>query len=218
MNAFSKKHLIGLLRNYFHFQQLNQNHSRMIFAHNPRSKDLSAEIIKDRIVKTENEIRRILVSKLNDESSHYSVTVDHWTSASNQTYAGMTVHFIDKKFELCSLTLGCFLHVGETKSEDALHDFAFRLIRDSNLDYRKMTAIATDTTANMNKFGELCEKENIPHVHCIDHVLQLTAVKAFKDENYDNHSLDVTTVANNSQFINPPIQKSCLMKKVRSIV
>jgi hypothetical protein len=44
-----------------------------------------------------------------------------------------------------------------------------------------IVACVTDTTGNMSKFGRLLEDLGVSHIFCADHVLQLTAKKAYLD-------------------------------------
>ena len=101
----------------------------------------------------------------------------------------MTVHWIDHDWISHSIPLGCFLHTGKSDAENLLDDFAIKIFTDCGFDELDVCAIVSDTTGNMNKFGELLDDLHILHIYCTDHVLQLTAKKAFfesKNE-YDGH-------------------------------
>jgi hypothetical protein len=58
-----------------------------------------------------------------------------------------------------------------------------RVIDSYGLDISKVVALVSDTAANMNVFGKLLAAKGVPHLYCIDHVLQLTAKLAFDDRN-----------------------------------
>ena len=85
--------------------------------------------------------------------------------------------------------MGCFLHEGESDHSNLVDDFAAKLFTDCGFDNLIITAVVSDTTGNMNKFGELLEEMDISHIYCTDHVLQLTAKKAFYESGneYENH-------------------------------
>lgn len=91
----------------------------------------------------------------------------------------MTCHWIDKDFSLQNVVLGCFLHEGESTSDEVLDDFAVKLFQECGFDNLNISAVVTDTTGNMNLFGQMLEDLKIPHIYCTDHVLHLSARKAF---------------------------------------
>jgi hypothetical protein len=115
-----------------------------------------------------------------------TITCDHWTSVAKQSYCGMTAaYWIDEDFKLHSCTMGCcWLHEGGSSTEDLRDAFLIHLFRDDcKFDLNKMNivACARDTTGNMNKFSRLLEDLGVSHIFCADHVLQLTAKKAYLD-------------------------------------
>ena len=98
----------------------------------------------------------------------------------------MTCHWADQNFVLHSVPLGVFLHEGSSDSESLVDDFAIKIFKDCGFGDINISAMVSDTTGNMNKFGQLLEALHIPHVYCTDHVLQLSAKIAF----YDNSQHD----------------------------
>ena len=101
----------------------------------------------------------------------------------------MTCHWIDKDWKLQNVPLGCFLHEGESDNKALLDDFAVKIFNDCGFENLNIVAVVSDTTGNMNKFGELMERLKIAHIYCTDHVLQLTAKKAFYESknDYEEH-------------------------------
>jgi hypothetical protein len=95
----------------------------------------------------------------------------------------MTAHWIDEDFKLHSCTMGCWLHEGGSSAEDLRDAFLVNLFKDCKFNLAKMNIVAcvTDTTGNMSKFGRLLEDFGVSHIFCADHVLQLTAKKAYLD-------------------------------------
>ena len=94
-------------------------------------------------------------------------------------FKGMTCHWVDKQYKINNVVLGCFLHEGESQSESLVDDFAVKIFRECGFDMVNISAVVSDTTGNMNKFGKMLEDLNIPHIYCTDHVLQLTAKIAY---------------------------------------
>jgi hypothetical protein len=88
------------------------------------------------------------------------------------------------------LKVGCFLHEGSSDSEHVLSDFAEKLFMKCGFDKANIIAVTTDTTGNMDKFGRLLKKVGIHHIYCTDHLLNLTAKKAYKDSSQDSEEVD----------------------------
>ena len=94
----------------------------------------------------------------------------------------MTAHWSDKNYKMHSVVLGCFLHEGESSAEGLVDDFAIKIFKDCGFSTLNISAVVTDTTGNMNKFGLFLEDLEIPHIYCTDHVLQLSAKIAYYDK------------------------------------
>ena len=105
-----------------------------------------------------------------------------------KSIVGMTCHWVDDECSLHSAVLGCFLHEGESTSDNVLDDFAVKLFQECGFSKLKIVAVVSDTTGNMNLFGTMLEELGIPHIYCTDHLLHLIARKAFysKKNSYCN--------------------------------
>jgi hypothetical protein len=118
------------------------------------------------------------------EGKHYSVTCDHWTSLAQENYGALTLHLIDN-FELKTFILSCRKHPnGATAAE--LETQLTSDLTSWGLDSDLLFSIVTDTASNMNSLGEKImgwnEGSFVRHHYCADHILQLTAVKAFSGD------------------------------------
>lgn len=114
----------------------------------------------------------------------YSITCDHWTSAAQENYGALTLHLIHN-FELKTFVLSCMKHPNGTCATEV----EAQLVTDLNswcLEKRRFFAAVTDTASNMNAFGASIsswrEAVFLRHHYCADHVLQLTAVKAYSGD------------------------------------
>jgi hypothetical protein len=123
-----------------------------------------------------------------------TITRDHWTYVAKQSYCGMTAHWIDEDFKSHSCTMGCWLHERGSTAEDLREAFLINLFKDCNFDLGKVNFVAcvTGTTGNMSKFGRLLEEMGVSHILCADHVLQLTAKKAYLDSWFNAGTNGVT--------------------------
>ena len=97
--------------------------------------------------------------------------------------------------------LGCWLHEGDSESQTLQDDFLEELFKKCKFQTANIVAVVSDTTSNMNKFGTLLEKLDIPHIYCTDHVLQLTAKNAYLDSWY-NETVAAGVATNDAEDLN----------------
>jgi midasin (ATPase involved in ribosome maturation) len=109
-------------------------------------------------------------------SNFFSVTIDHWTSISNENYSVITLHFICK-FKLTTIVLSFERHKGGCTGEE-LQEQIFDSILAWQLPLSKFVACVTDSASNMNKMAEYITQKQVAHHYCADHIIQLSAEKA----------------------------------------
>jgi hypothetical protein len=124
------------------------------------------------------------------KNQHVAWTSDHWTGPNDETYTTTTGHYIDNQWVIMSACLDFKIFEGSTTGvriaadmEDVLRSHG--LIADSGVN--SVISIkpmgVTDTTGNMIVMGrELRGTQQMEHGFCIDHLLHLTAKKAFNCE------------------------------------
>ena len=66
--------------------------------------------------------------------------------------------------------------------------------------------------------GIIFKSLQIPHMYCTDHVIQLTAKKAFNKKHYRVENEDVLVFNSNHDLPNNSNNDFCLMKKYRKLV
>ena len=133
-----------------------ESYKRMIQSYDGEAEPLSEISIKECLTAKEADVRKAVVQQA--KGTTVSLTVDHWTSRAKHNYTGMTLHFIDKEWNLVSLPLGCFLHSGNSKSESLHDNFLVKLFNECGFQDLKITCVVSDTTtADMNWFGQLLE-------------------------------------------------------------
>jgi hypothetical protein len=104
-------------------------------------------------------------------------------------------------------------------AEDLRDAFLIDLFKDCKLNLRKVNIVAcfTDTTGNMSKFGRLLEGMGVRHIFCADHVLQMTAKKAYLDSWFDAGTNEVTL--NDAEMLSlDEVRDLDTMKKARHLV
>jgi hypothetical protein len=103
----------------------------------------------------------------------------------------MTAHWIDEEFKFHSCT------------------FCLRKVN--------IVACVTDTTGNMSKFGRLLEEMGVSHIFCADHILQLTAKKAYLNGWFNAGTNGVTL--NDAEMLDlDEVDDLDTMKKARRLV
>jgi hypothetical protein len=98
----------------------------------------------------------------------------------------MTAHWINGDFNMHNKTLGCSGCMRAIRFTNSLRDECLlNLFTRYKFDKLNIIAVVSDTTGNMNKFGMKLEEQNITHIYCTNHVIQLTAKKAYLDKFYN---------------------------------
>jgi hypothetical protein len=136
------------------------------------------DLLYSKKVETTSKLRSYLKSKF------YSITCDHWTSYAHENYGALTLHLIDN-FVLKTFVLSCVKHPNGTTAPEVEAQLVVDLTS-WGLEKGRFIAAVTDTASNMNAFGVSIsswrEAVFLRHHYCADHVLQLTAVKAYSGE------------------------------------
>ncbi len=190
---------------------------KMLKSYDSNAEPPSITKVKDHFRVLEANIRQAQL--VTTSGGFVTITCDHWTSVAKQSYCGMTAHWIDEEFQLHSCTMGCFLHEGGSTAEDLKDAFFINLFKDCKFDLKKVNIVAcvTDTTGNMSKFGRLLEGMGVSHIFCADHVLQLTAKKAYLDSWFNAGTNEVTL--NDAEMLAlDEVDDLDTMKKARRLV
>ncbi|XP_036148827.1 zinc finger BED domain-containing protein 1-like [Monomorium pharaonis] len=126
--------------------------------------------------------------------STFTLTCDIWTDVSNQSYIGVTIHYLRHELVLSNAMIGVF-PLTQNHTANYIKDTMISILESFNIDVTSIAAIVTDSTANMTKaiidgFGLS------KHLPCIAHLLSHLVPDAIK--------------------LNPPIDK--IITRVKSIV
>lgn len=122
-----------------------------------------------------------LQQKMNKVKS-VCITTDHWTSSANESYKGVTAHYIDDQFEICSSLLQCSRFEG-SRTTIAITEGLRRMLDQWNLIQKTLITI-TDNASNVTN---AIEKVLVwKHYGCFAHKLNLVV----------NSALDVPLNAN----------------------
>ncbi|BFZ13786.1 hypothetical protein BsWGS_16825 [Bradybaena similaris] len=104
-----------------------------------------------------------------------ALTTDFWTSNNNESYCGITGHWIDSDWRLTSVTLGCLL-VEERHTADNMASFYEEFAATWNI-ADKICCVVTDNARNI---VVAIERTDYNHIPCIAHCLQLSILAGLK--------------------------------------
>lgn len=108
--------------------------------------------------------------------------MDAWTSSQNQSYLGITCHFVDtEKKALVSAALDTIPILTDEKSE-TIKTIVTEVLEEWNIT-EKVQCIVTDNAPNMIKAADLLK---IRHLPCLAHTLNLVIKHSIKAESAAN--------------------------------
>ena len=111
--------------------------------------------------------------KLNQElpdAEGAGFSTDLWTSKNNESYQGMTIHYINKGWTLVKFLIGC-MPFPENHTGDNIAQKMNQILDKLPLGMQTATTCVTDQGANVVKGVEKSNIEN--HFSCVDHLLHL---------------------------------------------
>jgi zinc finger BED domain-containing protein 1 (E3 SUMO-protein ligase ZBED1) len=111
---------------------------------------------------------------------YVALTGDYWSSVANDSYLGVTCHFIDKDWAFHSFAL-CVQHVEERHYSENCAEHFSTVARSWNV-YEKVTTFGTDNARNMTAALGMLPFQSMP---CAAHSLQLSVNKAVAESGVD---------------------------------
>ena len=118
-------------------------------------------------------------AKIKDDLSgvrSFSLTTDIWTSRANHAYTGLTIHFVDREFELQHYLLET-REFPESHTALNIADELTEILKDWGLNEDTISAITTDNGKNVVAAIKHLGWEHLP---CFSHTLQLGVEKVLK--------------------------------------
>lgn len=111
-------------------------------------------------------------------NSTYTLTCDIWTDVSNQSYLGVTIHYLKHELILTNATIGVF-PLTQNHTANYIRETIISIIELFEINVTSITALVTDSAANMVKaitdgFG------STKHLPCIAHALSHLVPDAIK--------------------------------------
>ncbi len=175
------KLLLMIARDYQPFSIVeNKGFLEFVKELNPRYKMISRKTLTDNLlpkcVAVVTEELRIMLEK----AKFVSICTDAWTSVSNNSYLGISVHFIEEKQQSDGINLCFFSAILDTvpietnEKSDNLKTILKDVLLEWNI-FEKTSCIVTDNAANMKKAADLL---GVRHMPCFAHSLNLVIKNA----------------------------------------
>jgi hypothetical protein len=171
-----------------HFRIMQQKFAK--FGARAPKKGFGVDAVNSEIKALVTTLKASVMERLRGQVIHG--TTDHWTSRDNRSFESLCFHWIEN-FKLVSLSAECKEYIGSTTSQKLVENYVSRLSEwgitgkpDEENQYvgGDKTVLANLTkgmASNMNLMGILLESQFfITSIYCSDHVIQGTAVLAYR--------------------------------------
>lgn len=120
-NKFEDDYVRLIARSYLPINLCENLDFRILCTHlNPKHVPVGREAISSRILHEFSRLKAFFMMEL--KGVFFSITCDGWTSRADDSYLGVTIHWIDSKGMLRKLALGIIKRVGTSTAEDYLRD------------------------------------------------------------------------------------------------
>lgn len=110
--------------------------------------DVRYDVLKERFIATLKEI------------DSYSITCDNWTDVGNQSYLGVTIHYVTPQIEMKSGCVGVF-PLSENHTSQYLGECLTSVIKDFNLELSKITALRIVQPTSRKLYATSWDRTNI---------------------------------------------------------
>lgn len=108
----------------------------------------------------------------------YTLTCDIWTDVSNQSYLGITLHYLKEELVLMNATVGVF-PLNTNHTADYISNTLLSILDSFNIDSNRIIAVVNDSTSNMiGAVSDAFGSRN--HLPCFAHALSYLVPDAMK--------------------------------------
>ncbi|XP_071581127.1 E3 SUMO-protein ligase ZBED1-like [Temnothorax nylanderi] len=121
------------------------------------------------MMKARYEILKDLFRENIQKASSYTLTCDNWTDVANQSYLGVTIHYLGADYEMKNRNLG-LLPLDESHTSDYLLDSLLKIVEDFDVDLNKVMAVVSDSAANIKSAVARLVGNN-KRLPCFAHIL-----------------------------------------------
>lgn len=137
----------------------------------PSRKTISNTLIPNLYHQTYEHVKTLMT-----DSFAVCLTTDGWTSVKNESFMGITAHFINEDALLQSVCLGCELFDDKHTIKNLI-EYLKNTVEEWNIQY-KITAVVSDNAPNIVGAIKKC---NFRHVPCFAHCINLVVQSGLKE-------------------------------------
>src|SRR5207248_3279746 len=119
----------------------------MISSFDPNLQLPTRNTIRKFIIKSFEKRKNLIKSYIQNIPGKVSITTDLWSSLKNESFLGITIHFIDENWMLRHFTLDIFKFEG-THTGQSIADKIYQILLEFGLD-NKTISMTTDNASNM---------------------------------------------------------------------
>ena len=133
--------------------------------------------IKNFIIKSFNERKNLVKNYIKNIPGKVSITTDIWSSLKNESFLGITVHFIDENWMLRHFTLDIFKFEGSHTGQ-LIADKIYEILVEFGLE-SKTISMTTDNASNMVSCAKILESKfehTFIHYQCVTHILNIIVI------------------------------------------
>jgi len=123
----------------------------------------------------------VKIQGLLSNADHIALTTDYWTSVANESYLGVTAHFLTEKWNYQATVIGVYV-MEDRHFADLIAQHISGVIDEWQLS-SKVTTIRTDNAFNMINAVKKMPYQSLP---CVAHALQLSVKKGMGDAGVEN--------------------------------
>jgi len=181
-------HLYGwIISAQLPFSAVENKELRALFSiFDPRYKLSTRQTVSHNINEIFIKQKTIIYNLLSSLEQKFSITTDAWTACTNQAYISITLHWIDKNWDMKHILLD-FIPICERHTGIVFAENIFNTLKEYNIE-KKILAVTTDNAANMITFGQQlkikleneCNNVEFMHFRCAAHILNLAVQEGIK--------------------------------------
>jgi hypothetical protein len=139
---------------------------------------LKKDAVSQRVMKLFDIVKVKITEMLSEHPGKFSITLDIWTSPSQNPFLCVTLHFIDGSWELKSQVIA-FRYIPGNHSGIKISSVLLDVLKEYQLEDRILT-VTVDNASNNNtlvteliEMGTICDGEH--HIRCFAHIVNLAA-------------------------------------------
>lgn len=171
-------------------------------------KSLKKDATTQRVMKLFNVVKVKITDLLANHPGKFSITLDIWTSPSQNPFLCVTLHFIDESWNMKSQVIA-FRYIPGHHSGSKMAEVLFNVLREYQIEDRILT-VTMDNASNNNtlvdeliKMGTISDAEH--HIRCFSHIVNLAAQDCVYE--FDDKLSNLRKIVTSIRYSNLKLQR-----------